>query len=72
MCRYELTIAIALGVLVAIIIRFGIVPRLIRSGALPKEKNMTFKDELPIILLLPTAFVFTFETVIWMLGSYCK
>jgi len=72
MCNYELTIAIALGVLVAILIRWWFVPRLIRSGALPKEENMTFKNELPIIFVLLTAFVFTVETGIWMLDAYCK
>jgi len=71
-CKYELTIAISFGVLMAVIIRWVIVPRLICAGVFPKEKDMTFKEEIPIILVLSTAFLLTIESAIWLLGLYCN
>jgi len=33
---------------------------------------MTFKEEIPIILVLSTAFLLTIESAIWLLGLYCN
>jgi len=72
MCEYDLTIAIVLGISVAALIRWVLVPRLICVGLLPKEENMAFKDELPIIFALLTMFVLTVESAIWLFGLYCN